>query len=70
MMVSDPPDFLLTQDEYAALRRCSPGTIERERSSGTGCKFIKIGRGVRYRRGDILDFINRHARQSTSEAAE
>ena len=61
------PDFLLTQGEYAKIRRCSERTIERERAAGNGCKFIKIGRAVRYRRRDILDFIERHARQSTSE---
>jgi Helix-turn-helix domain len=61
------PDFLLTQDEYAALRRCSPRTIERERASGRGCRYIKIGRGIRYKLADVLTFIERHARHSTSE---
>jgi hypothetical protein len=69
-MFTDTPDFLLTQREYANLRRCSERTIERERASGTGCRYIKIGRGVRYKRADVFDFIERHARQSTSEAAE
>jgi len=45
-MLTDPPDFLLTQPEYANFRRCSERTIERERASGTGCRYIKIGRGV------------------------
>jgi hypothetical protein len=69
-MHSAPSDFLLTQREYANLRRCSERTIERERVSGTGCRFIKIGRAVRYKRADVLDFIERHARLSTSEAPE
>ena len=63
------PDFLLTQDEYAALRRCSPRTLERERANGTGCQHVKIGRSVRYRRCDVLDFIERHIRLSTSAPA-
>jgi hypothetical protein len=62
-------DELLTVQEYARIRRCSVRTLERERINGTGCKYIKIGRAVRYRRHDILDHIERHARQSTSEAA-
>lgn len=66
-MLIDPLDFLLDQSEYADIRHCSERTIERERTAGTGCKFIKIGRTVRYRRRDILEFIDRHARQSTSE---
>jgi hypothetical protein len=43
----DGLDELLTQREYAGLRRCSERTIERERTAGTGSKFIKIGRAVR-----------------------
>src|SRR5271167_3473737 len=66
-MLIDPSDFLLNPGEYAEIRHCSERTIERERAAGTGCKFIKIGRAVRYRQRDILDFIERHARQSTSE---
>jgi len=66
----DDLDDLLVQREYARIRRCSERTIERERSHGSGCRFVKIGRSVRYRRGDILDCIERHLRQSTSEAAE
>ena len=69
-MLTDPPDVLLKQREYANFRRCSERTIERERASGTGCRYIKIGRGVRYKRADILDFIERRARQSTSEPGE
>jgi len=62
-------DELLTTAEYARERKCSERTIERERTSGTGCKFVKIRRSVRYRRRDILDFIARHVRGSTSELA-
>lgn len=60
---------LLTGQEYARLRRCSVRTVERERSTGEGCRYIKLGRAVRYRRRDVVDFIERNARQSTSERA-
>ena len=60
---------LLTGQEYARLRRCSVRTVERERSTGEGCRYIKLGRAVRYRRRDVLNFIERNARQSTSERA-
>lgn len=66
-MPTEPPQPLLKQHEYANLRRCSERTIERERASGTGCRYIKIGRAVLYKQNDVLDFIDRHARQSTSE---
>jgi hypothetical protein len=65
-MLTDLLDFL-TQREYALLRRCSERTVERERATGTGCPYVKIGRAVRYRRGDIIEFIERHVRGSTSE---
>jgi Helix-turn-helix domain len=64
----DDLDELLTTEDYARVRRCSPRTVERERTSGAGCKFIKIGRGVRYRRRDVFDFIERHLRQNISQA--
>jgi hypothetical protein len=63
----DPLDDLLTQREYAAIRRCSERTVERERGTGIGCRYVKIGHAIRYRRRDIIDFIEKHIRQSTSE---
>jgi hypothetical protein len=68
--MDDPLEVLLTQREYAQIRRCSVRTIERERETGTGCRFIKIGRSVRYRRRDVFDHIECHARQSTSEGMQ
>jgi hypothetical protein len=65
----DDLDELFTTPEYARERKCSERTIERERTGGTGCKYVKLGRSVRYRRRDILDFIARHVRGSTSEPA-
>ena len=65
--MDDLDDDLWTQRDYAKKRKCSERTVERERSSGTGCPYVKIGRAVRYRRRDILEFIEKHVRQSTSE---
>ncbi len=62
-------DDLLKQRAYAEFRGCSERTIERKRASGSGCPFVKIGRSVRYRRRDIVQFIERHVRRSTSEPA-
>jgi hypothetical protein len=61
------PDELLTGQEYARERKCSLRTIERERTSGSGCRFIKIGRSVRYRWRDVLAFVEQHLRQNTSQ---
>jgi excisionase family DNA binding protein len=41
---------LLTEEETAALLRCSVPTLRRWRRLGTGPAFIKSGRKVLYRR--------------------
>jgi hypothetical protein len=65
--MDDDPEKYLTTPEYADMRRCSARTIERERSTGSGCPYVKIGRAVRYGRRDVLAYIERHRRSSTSE---
>lgn len=62
-------ETLLTGREAADLLRLSERTLERHRVAGTGPRFIRLGRAVRYRRRDVLDFVERNARQSTSEPA-
>ena len=66
----DNPDALLTGREAAALLRLSERTMERHRTSGTGPRYIALGRAIRYQRRDLLDWIERAARQSTSEPAQ
>ena len=41
-MLTDPLDLLLTQREYASIRRCSERTIERERASGTIVPLVVV----------------------------
>jgi hypothetical protein len=62
-------DELLTSREAAAILRLSERTLERHRTSGTGSRYIALGGAVRYRRRDLLDWIEKAARQSTSEQA-
>ena len=63
----DHLDALLTGREAAALLRLSERTLERHRTAGTGPRFCALGRAIRYRRRDLADWIERAARQSTSE---
>ena len=65
----DNLDALLTTREAAALLRLSERTLERHRTAGTGPKFRKFSKAVRYGRRDVLEFIERAARESTSEPA-
>jgi len=62
-------DELLTEIEAAQLRRQSVRTLQAERLHGGGCSFVKLGRSVRYRRSDVLCFIESRVRSSTSEVA-
>jgi hypothetical protein len=65
----DDLDVLLTEQQLADHRQESVRTIQRERENGTGCPYVKLGRAVRYRKRDIIEFIERHVRNSTSESA-
>jgi hypothetical protein len=67
---STEPDELLTETEAAQLRRQSIRTLQVERQHGTGCSFVKLGRSVRYRRSDVLQFIAANVKTSTTEAAQ
>jgi len=50
---------LLTQKECADVLRLSERTLERYRCSGTGPRFIKCGRSIRYRSQDIETWLRR-----------
>jgi predicted DNA-binding transcriptional regulator AlpA len=58
---------LLSQREAATLLHLSERTLERFRVSGTGPKFIRLGRSIRYRLADIEAFIASRIVASTSE---
>jgi hypothetical protein len=62
-------DDLLTEAEAAHLRRQSIRTLQAERLRNDGCPYVKLGRSVRYRRSDVLKFIEAHVRPSPSETS-
>jgi predicted DNA-binding transcriptional regulator AlpA len=64
-----PTWMLLTGREAAALLRLSERTMERHRTAGTGPRFVRLSRAIRYRRRDLLDYIERSFTHSTSEPA-
>lgn len=68
MSISDLPKFLTT-DQAAELLTVSPSTLEVWRYRGTGPRFVKIGRSVRYRQSDLAAFIDERARVSQQESA-
>ena len=60
-------ETLLTIQQAAWLLRILRKTLKRMRVEGRGPKFVKIGRCVRYRQGDLLAWITTNTHQSTSE---
>lgn len=50
-------DALLTEDEAAASLRISVRTLQAWRLKATGPAFVRVGRAIRYRRGDIKAWI-------------
>jgi hypothetical protein len=66
---SAPDESLYGQTVIADVIDCSEAKLERDRWAGIGIKFIKIGRKVKYRKADVLDWLNQHQpQQSTSES--
>ena len=61
------PEDVLNEKETAALLRISIKSLQGWRYKGNGPKFLKLGRCVRYRRGDLQDFVLKALRSSTSD---
>ena len=66
----DSPLALLTPEEAAHVLTSKARTLERWRSTGTGPRYIKVGRRVAYRLSDLEVWIEQQARQHTSERWE
>jgi predicted DNA-binding transcriptional regulator AlpA len=60
-------EILLHQKEAAHILGLSVRTLERQRLAGTGPRYVRLGRLVRYRPQDLADFVDRNLRRSTSE---
>jgi hypothetical protein len=60
-------EALLTEVEAARLLCLSPRTLQAARIQGTGPRYVKIGRNVRYRWRDLRQFIQEREVRSTSE---
>ena len=57
MVTTDPHLKLLTESETAELLGISERTLQAWRVHGGGPAFVRIGRTIRYRRQDVLDWI-------------
>jgi predicted DNA-binding transcriptional regulator AlpA len=62
-------DTLLNQKQAAHVLGLSVRTLERHRVAGTGPRFTRLGRLVRYREVDLADWVNAGLRLSTSDVS-
>jgi len=60
-------DQLFDQQHAARLLGLSVRTLERHRVAGTGPRFVRLGRLVRYREVDLADWVDAGLRSSTSD---
>ena len=60
---------LLSEQEAADLLTCSPGTLSVWRSTGRyNLPFLKIGRMVRYRRTDLVAWLEKRTHETGATA--
>jgi hypothetical protein len=52
------PNELLTEYEAARALRISVRTLQAWRTKGIGPKYVKLGRMIRYRGHDLIDYLN------------
>jgi hypothetical protein len=64
----DPSLVHLDEREAAVLTNQSPKTLESWRNRGEGLPFLKLGRRIRYRLSDVLEFLDRNTFTSTRAA--
>lgn len=58
---------LMNQRDLAGYLGKSTAWCERARWAGEGPRFIKLGRHVRYKSEDVMEWIEANAKRSTSE---
>ena len=58
---------LLTQKSAAKLLGISVRTLERHRLAGTGPRYARLGRLIRYQECDLAEWVRASLRTSTSQ---
>ena len=64
------PEGLLTEAQAAGFLAVSMRTLQAWRVRGNGPPFVKVGRGVRYRRCDLTAWTRDHTATSTSNVPQ
>ncbi len=67
--VSADPDALLTESQASEFLQISVRTLQAWRLRGGGPSFVKCGRSVRYRRRDVIQWMDHETVSHTSASA-
>ena len=67
-MTDSNPEQLLTEKEVAGLICITPRALQNWRLRGGGPEYIKIGRSVRYQRGDVMRYIDERRRKHSAQS--
>lgn len=60
--------YLLSEAQTASVLGVSPGTLSVWRSTGRyNLRYVKVGRNVRYKAGDVRQFLESRTRNHTGE---
>lgn len=57
MASDDPLDELLNLSELCAMLKITRGAAYRQRSNGTGPPCSRVGKHLRFRRGDVMAWL-------------
>lgn len=52
------PDALMTEEQAATFLMLSPRTLQAWRVTDAGPSFVRAGRAIRYRRGDLVAWVD------------
>jgi hypothetical protein len=62
-----PIEALATTEQTAAFISRSVPAMERDRLTGDGIPYVRIGRLVRYQKSTVLAFVQQNMQRSTSQ---
>ncbi|MFH1742169.1 MAG: DNA-binding protein [bacterium] len=70
-LLQTDPDALMNEEQAAAFLKFTPRALQMWRHRGGGPQFVKISsRAVRYRKCDLLTWVEERLRRSTSDNGE
>ncbi len=56
-----PMDALFNQKDIAKVLQISEAKLERDHWSNSGIRYLKLGKSVRYRKRDVLNWLEQYA---------